>query len=62
MTGLIPLAQEWEATFFIVGAVLLVVSMALRGASRILTGLLGGLIFLVTLVVTVLTFHAPGPA
>ncbi|MCL6594621.1 MAG: hypothetical protein K6V73_00225 [Firmicutes bacterium] len=56
--SLIPLAQEFEDTFLIVGAALCTLSLAFRGRAKV--GLMGtgGLIFLVTLIVTVATFRA----
>ena len=58
MGGLIPLAQEFEDTFLIVGAALCAASLAFSGKQKV--GLMGtgALIFVVTLVITIATFKA----
>ena len=53
----VPLAQEWESTFFIIGLVMLALSLPLSGLQRMVTLATGGIIFLGTLIVVLITFH-----
>lgn len=53
----VPLAQEWEAAFFIVGMTILASSLALSGLQRMAALATGGVIFIGTLLVVLITFH-----
>lgn len=53
----IPLAQEWEASFFLIGMVILASSLALTGLQRMAALATGGAIFIGTLIVVLITFH-----
>lgn len=53
----VPLAQEWETAFLIVGFVILASSLALSGLQRLAALTTGGAIVIVTLIVVLLTFH-----
>lgn len=53
----VPIAQEWESAFFIVGMVILASSLALSGLQRMAALATGGVIFIGTLIVVLITFH-----
>ena len=56
--GLIPLAQEFEDALLIVGGMMCAFSLALTGKQKMGMLSTGGLIVVVTLIVTIATFKA----